>query len=98
VNIWENFEKKAYLKYKISEFQWKSIHNIVYNACRLTRMGLSRGFFHFCKTHLVAQQQRCQILFPVFQYIQTLIFEINNVTFDQYDFRLRKGYRKKGGG
>jgi hypothetical protein len=51
--IWGNL-KKTYIKNKISEFQWKSIHNIIYTEHRLNRMGLSQvqGCCHFCKHHL----------------------------------------------
>jgi hypothetical protein len=69
-NLGKFKKKKTYLKYKISEFQWKSIHNIVNTACRLNRMGLSqvKGYCYFCKTHLATQQQRlfysCKLTFP----------------------------------
>jgi hypothetical protein len=37
--------KKTYLKNKISEFQWKSIHNILYTECKLNRMDYLRLTF-----------------------------------------------------
>ena len=91
------FEKKTYIKNNISEFQWKSIHNIIYTECRLNRMGLSQvqGCCHFCKHHLETQQHlfyNCKIIFPVIQYIQTLFFKEDNVKFDQQSIIL--GYDK----
>ena len=91
------FEKKTYIKNKISEFQWKSIHNIIYTECRLNRKGLSQvqGCCHFCKHHLETQQHlfyNCKIIFPVIQYIQTLFFKEDNITFDQQSMIL--GYDK----
>ena len=90
-------KKKPYLRNKISEFQWKSTHNIIYTECRLNRMGLSQvqGCCHFCKHHLETQQHlfyNCKIIFPVIQYIQTLFFEEDNVTFFQQNMIL--GYDK----
>jgi hypothetical protein len=60
------------LKNKTSEFQWKSIHNIIYTECRLNRMGLSQaqGCCHFCKHHLETQRHlfyNCKIIFPIFK-------------------------------
>ena len=80
------FEKKNIYK-NISEFQWKSIHNIIYTECRLNKMGLSQaqGCCHFCKHHLETEQHlfyNCKIIFPVIQYIQTFEEE-DNVTYDQ---------------
>jgi hypothetical protein len=60
-------------------------------------MGLSQvqGCCHFCKHHLETQQHlfyNCKIIFPVIQYIQTLFFEEDNVTFFQQNMIL--GYDK----
>ena len=59
-------------------------------------MGLSQvqGCCHFCKHHLETQLlfYNCAILFPVIQYIQTLFFEEDNVTFFQQNMIL--GYDK----
>ena len=60
-------------------------------------MGLSQvqGCCHFCKYHLETQQHlfyNSKIIFPVIQYIQTLFFEEDNVTFDQQSMIL--GYDK----
>ena len=87
------------LKNKISEFQWKSIHNIIYTECRLNRMGLSQvqGCCYFCKHHLEVETQQhlfynCKIIIPVIQYIQTSFIEEDDVTFDQQSMIL--GYDK----
>ena len=60
-------------------------------------MGLSQvqGCCHFCKHHLDTQQHlfyNSKIIFPVIQYIQTLFFEEDNITFDQQSMIL--GYDK----
>jgi hypothetical protein len=49
------------------------------------RLSQVQGCCHFCKTHLETQRffYGCKIIFPVIQYIQTLIFDINNITFDE---------------
>ena len=51
-------------------------------------MGLSQvqGCCHFCKHHPEVETQHlfynCKIIIPVIQYIQTLFFEVDDVTFD----------------
>jgi hypothetical protein len=95
--IWGNLKKITYIKSKISEFQWKSIHNIIYTECRLKRMGLSqvKGCCHFGKHPPETQQHlfyNCKITFPLIQCIQTLFFEEDNITFDQHSMIL--GYDK----
>ena len=52
-------------------------------------MGLSQvqGCCHFCKHHPEVETQQhlfynCKIIIPVIQYIQTLFFEVDDVTFD----------------
>ena len=59
-------------------------------------MGLSRvqGCCDFCKHYLETQHlfYNCKIIFPAIQYIQTLLFEEDNVTFDQQSMIL--GYDK----
>ena len=60
-------------------------------------MGLSQvqGCCHFCKHHIETEQHlfyNCKIIFPVIQYIQTLFFEEDNITFDQQSMIL--GYDK----
>ena len=60
-------------------------------------MALSQvqGCCHLCKHHLDTQQHlfyNSKIIFPVIQYIQTLFFEEDNITFDQQSMIL--GYDK----
>ena len=53
-----------------------------------------QGCCHFCIHHLETQHlfYNCKIILPVIQYIQTLFFEEDNVTFDQQSMIL--GYDK----
>ena len=72
--IWENI-KSTPCERKVREFQWKSVHNILYTESRLNKMKKTDGKCHFCKIHIEDQKH----LFYYCEYVNKIIIELDKM-------------------
>ena len=87
--IWSNM-KYFKIKNKIIEFQWKSIHNIIYTEFRLNKFGLSQvqGKCHFCKQFFETQTHlfyNCKKIYPLIEFIELLLIRSHIIVDDNIE-------------
>lgn len=68
--------KNVKIDNKIREFQWKSIHNILYTESRLEKMKKSNGRCHFCQINNIHNTESIQHLFFHCSYADSVIKKI----------------------